>query len=48
MISAIEKTSIKNDLEDEDLGATRAIPLKRKDKEEEKLVEESELEIEDL
>lgn len=48
MLSAIEKTSIKNDLEDEDLGATRAIPLKRKDKEEEKLVEESELEIEDL
>ena len=48
MLSAIEKTSIKNDLEDEDLGATRAIPLKHKDKKEEKLVEESELEIEDL
>ena len=39
LLSSLEKPSIKNDLEEEDLGATRAIPLKHENKKEKELRE---------
>ncbi len=50
MITSVRESLIEDDLEDEDLGATRAISVERREetKKKEEESEDTELEIEDL